>query len=75
MYPLSLRDLPPNTEAIIIGLAGGFGIRERLVEMGFIPGTRVRVLDIFHGSIIVEVRGTRYALSRGMAKKILVRPV
>ncbi len=75
MGSLTLGDLPPNTRASIVGLAGESRMRERLVEMGFIPGTTLSILDRFHGSIIVEIRGTRYALSPGIAKNILVEPI
>ena len=75
MGPFTLGDLPPNTKASIVDLRGEPKTRERLVEMGFIPGTVLRTLDRFHGNVVVEVRGTRYALSPGMARNILVKPV
>jgi Fe2+ transport system protein FeoA len=41
--------------------------------MGFCPDSRVTVRSADRGSIIVSVGDARYALSRGMAMKILVR--
>jgi Fe2+ transport system protein FeoA len=43
--------------------------------MGLTPGTRVTVVKSapFHGPIELQVRGSRLAIGRGMAKRILVR--
>jgi len=52
----------------------GWGFKKRLMDMGLTPGTKVMVLRSapFHGPILVSVRGTRLALGRGLAEKILV---
>jgi DtxR family Mn-dependent transcriptional regulator len=54
------------------GKGGGF--ERRLMDMGLTPGTRVTVVKSapFHGPLEVIVRGSRLALGRGMAEKILV---
>lgn len=45
----------------------------RLADLGFIPGSVVRVLRSFgSGPLLVEVKGSRVALGRGLAMKILV---
>jgi ferrous iron transport protein A len=40
--------------------------------MGLLPGIRLTVVCADRGSLIVSVAGTRYAISKGMAMKILV---
>jgi len=47
---------------------------KRLLDMGLTPGTRVTVVKSapFHGPLEILVRGSRLALGRGMAKRILV---
>jgi len=40
--------------------------------MGLVPGSEVTVLENNWGRILIEVRGSVIALSRGMAKKIIV---
>ncbi len=52
-----------------------WGFRKRLEDMGLTPGTKVTVVKSapFHGPIELHVRGSRLAIGRGMAKKILVR--
>jgi ferrous iron transport protein A len=74
VIPLAM--LQENREAVIVGVNGGRGLTRRLAEMGFTSGTRVRVLHSSpHGPILVMIRGSRIALGRGLAMKILVNPV
>lgn len=69
--PLAL--LAAGTEATITEIRGGRGMRVRLSGMGLYPETRVTIRSANQGSVIVAVGDARYALSRGMAAKILVR--
>jgi Fe2+ transport system protein FeoA len=52
-----------------------WGFQKRLEDMGLTPGTRVMNVRSapFHGPIEIHVRGSRLAIGRGMAKRILVR--
>ncbi len=43
--------------------------------MGLSPGSEVIVVRNSLGPMIIEVRGVRLALGRGLASKILVEPV
>ena len=54
---------------------GGRGLRHRLAEMGLVPGEKMEVLNRGRGPFIVSVKGTRLLLGRGMADRVLVRPV
>ncbi len=72
---ITLADLPPGARARVLYIAGGFGARRRLMEMGFTPGSIVEVISNFPGPILVMVRGTRVAIGRGVARKIIVQPV
>ncbi len=69
--PLAL--LAPGTGATVAEVRAGRGMQARLFGMGFCPDSRVTVRSADRGSIIVSVGDARYALSRGMAMKILVR--
>lgn len=52
------------------------GLVRRLAEMGFTRGARVRVLHSGPpGPVLVMVRGSRVALGRGVAMKVLVSPL
>lgn len=51
-----------------------WGFRKRLEDLGLTPGTLVRVVKSapFNGPVELQVRGSRLALGRGMAERILV---
>lgn len=69
-----LSSLRPGEEAWIVELQGGRGLVQKLVELGLIPGQRVRALSATRGGpVLVEVRGMRVALGRGMAARVFVR--
>lgn len=54
-------------------MAGGHTFLSRLASLGFTPGARLEVVQNYgHGPLIVSLRGTRVALGRGEAEKILV---
>jgi|GEM_PF-383864 len=61
---------------VVERLAGGRGLTSRLATLGFTPGARVNMVQNFgRGPVIVMVRGTRIALGRGEAQKIIVTPI
>jgi ferrous iron transport protein A len=47
-------------------------MKKRLETMGFTVGSEVTVVSELAGSLIVNVRDTRVAISREMANRILV---
>jgi DtxR family Mn-dependent transcriptional regulator len=51
-----------------------YGFVRRVMEMGLTPGTRITVVSSapFHGPVEVLVRGSRLALGRGVAERIIV---
>ncbi|MCB6349986.1 ferrous iron transport protein A [[Clostridium] symbiosum] len=40
--------------------------------MGFVPGTRMRVVTVHNGNVIVNLRETRVAIGKEIADKIIV---
>lgn len=71
IMPLSLAS--PGETVSIVGIDAGRGLGRKLVDMGLVPGTEIKVVTAHGGPVIVEVKGTRLALGHGMAHKILVR--
>lgn len=70
--PLSALQI--GEKGVVIGIAGGRGVLNRITSLGFVPGTDVVILQNFrHGPIIVRVRDARIALGRGVARRIQVR--
>lgn len=71
--PTSLDQLPAGFRATLINFCDNRAVTNRLASLGFTPGADVRMTQNFgHGPLIVTVRGTRVALGRGEAEKILV---
>jgi len=72
MEVVPLVELRSGERGVIVDFVGPG--RGRLYAMGLAPGAIVRVLENYpRGPVIVEVGGTRLALGRGMAAKVLVR--
>lgn len=70
---ISLAELPVNNHAKILSFIGGRTMVNRLAALGFTPGTKIDMTQNYgRGPVIVTVRGTRVALGRGEASKIMV---
>ncbi len=67
----TLADALPGETVCIRELLGGHGFILRLTEMGLTRGTCVEVVQTA-GQVVVDVRGSRVGIGRGMAAKILV---
>jgi len=61
-----------NESTIIRKVGGNKGTRLHLEKLGFVVGTTVTIISHFSGNLIVNIKGTRIALSRELASKILV---
>ena len=70
-----LTSLLDGQKGIVHSIGGGRGASQRLTDLGLTPRTEVEVVKsaIFHGPLMVLVRGTKLAIGRGMAAKVFVR--
>lgn len=76
MKEISLTQIKSQGEAVIISILAGQIATKRLVDMGLIPKTHVKVLNkAFLGPLEIKVRGSNLVLGRNLAKKILVKPL
>jgi len=73
----ALTDLAEGEKGVMIRAVGGFGLVRRLAEMGLTPGVEIKLLrkGSFGGPVEIEVRGVALALGRGVASRVLVKPV
>ena len=71
-----LCDLAPGACADLVVVGGERSFRRRLMELGCLPGTRIRLVRrVDVGDLIqLEVRGCQLSLRRSDAANILVRP-
>jgi ferrous iron transport protein A len=67
-----LIDVGRGENVIIREIRGGRELIRRLSEMGFTPGSRIRVVVNSGGPVIVVIGNSRTAIGRGMARKIFV---
>ena len=74
MEGISLITLKEGKETKIISIIGGRAASKRLADLGLTPGTSLRVAEKapLFGPIVVEVRGSRLILGRGLASKVFV---
>jgi Fe2+ transport system protein FeoA len=72
---LCLADLEPGADARIESVDAESPIGRRLLDLGFVPGTRVRVLRRapLGDPVEYELRGYRLCLRRTEARRIRVR--
>lgn len=71
--PLSMAR--PGEKVRVDGFLGGRHSEVRLSDMGLTPGTEVEVLTANGGPVMVACRGSRLAVGRKMAQKLVCRPV
>ncbi len=71
---ISLSDLSIGEKALIVDLSGGNNLRKKLSDMGLVTDETVEVLGKT-GPVILSIKGSRIAIGRGIARKILVSPI
>lgn len=70
MMPLVLAR---TGEEVTIGKVGGSGETKRFLEsLGFLAGTEVTIVSEMGGNVIVKLKDSRVAVSKEMAKRIMV---
>ncbi len=73
---MSLLEARPGTRLRVVQILGGRGVRNRLFAMGLNPGDYIRIIQTapFRGAFFIEnlTNGSKFALGRGIARKIMV---
>lgn len=71
----SLDTLSPGARARLVSVGGERAFRCRLMEMGLLPGTAVRLVRRADagGVLELEVRGSRLTVRHGEARHLLVQ--
>jgi ferrous iron transport protein A len=72
----SLASLRPGSTAIIVDVDATGPQGQRLLDLGFVPNTPIRVLRRapLGDPSVYDVRGTRFCLRRSEARRVRVRP-
>ena len=77
MNPLTLDQIDKDKTVEVVEIQGGWGVRQRLNQMGIHPGDHILVKrsGFMGGPILVQVHGTDVAIGKGMAQKVNVREI
>ncbi|MDB4959364.1 MAG: FeoA family protein [Myxococcales bacterium] len=72
--PRSLAEIPLGHAVKVARVDGTRAFRRRLLEMGLIPGTEIRVITIapLGDPLRIEVRGGQWSIRRNEAAQITV---
>lgn len=70
MMPLTLAEV--GEENIIKRIGGKQEVKAHLENLGFVVGGTVTVINTVGGNVIVNVKESRIAISKGMAQKIMI---
>ena len=70
---MPLTKIGEGATAKVLNITGGRQLRGRLAALGLLPGTPLEVIqNSGQGPFIVDVRGSRIVIGRGMAARIEV---
>jgi ferrous iron transport protein A len=71
----SLLDVPRGKAVTVAEVAGERSFRRRIMEMGLVPGTSVRVVAVapLGDPLTLELRGGRLSIRKREAAEVLVR--
>lgn len=70
MMPLLLANI--DEDNVIKKVGGSIETKHHLENLGFVPGSAIRIVNRSKGNIIVNIKDTRVAISEELAKKIIV---
>ena len=71
----SLAEIPLGRAATVVTVDGPRAFRRRLLEMGLVPGTAIRVVTVapLGDPLRIEVRGGHWSIRKAEAAQIQVR--
>lgn len=70
MMPLTFA--PIGQAAVIRRITGKDEVRQHLAELGFVPGEQITVVSSLNGNLIINVKGSRIALDKTMAQRVML---
>lgn len=71
---LTLSQMEAGQTGMIVQVAGGYGLVQRLEAMGIRPGKKVTKINsmLFRGPVALEIDNSQMAIGFGMTRKIVV---
>ena len=72
---VSLSGVKAGQTVRLVRVDAGHGLKHRLAAMGLLSNTKIKVLrNEGKGQLVVNVKGSKVVLGRGMSEKIIVEP-
>ncbi len=68
-----LSTMKSGEEGIVKQVTGGMGFIKKLINIGIRSGSRIKVINASGGPMIVSSEGTKAAIGKGAASKILIQ--
>jgi ferrous iron transport protein A len=68
--PLTMMQIGETQK--IIQITGKETVKKFLISLGFVEGGDITVVSEIGGNVIVNIKDTRIAIGKGMARKIMV---
>lgn len=68
---IPLTFLRNGEHARVLRVRGNEEMRHHLENLGFVPGSDIKVVNQQGGNYIVEVKGTQVAVDRSVASKVI----
>ena len=74
---ISLSELPIGERAAVAGIKGDLELRQRLLELGLVPGVEVKVSQVapLGDPLRIELRGAGFSVRRSDAAHVQVQPL
>jgi ferrous iron transport protein A len=71
-----LSQVREGKTVVLVRIDAGYGLNNRLAAMGLLPNVEFKVVNNHHpGPFVIDLKGCKMALGRGMANKIIVQQV
>ncbi len=70
IMPITMAQLGDTVTVVRIGGTGKD--RQRLIDLGFVEGTKVSIIQSQSGNLIVKIKNSTLAITREMASKIFI---
>lgn len=71
---LRLAQAKTGSVVVFLSASGGNQIIRKITDLGLIPGEKIKIIqNSGHGQVTVCIKGGKFAIGHGFAKKIAVR--
>ena len=72
---MPLTMMPVGKQAVVDKCAAKESTKKFLEGLGIVPGTYISVVSEMSGNLIISVKGSRLALSKGVAQQLFVKDI